>query len=206
MNSETSKAALKSNCKHVTYKNKTSEQEALQNQVVMDLVKNALLLNNYLTDFKRRALNDVVDLVSITAQRYEVKICSKSGCVNLTSSDGKYKIERSIAGHLLLSEKLESAKARILECVAQWPISRRKNGYGLVAYAFKTNQVGQIQTQSVIELLQLKIDDENWRHAMALLKGAIIADNTASQICIYERMGITDQYQMIPLDIAAVKV
>lgn len=190
---------------HMVPEDQVREQDKLRNQVVMDLVKEALLLNQNLKDFKRRALNDIADLVSIAAQKYEVQIGGKKGNVNLISYNGQYKIVRSVADRISFTEELEAAKELITECINDWTQGSSNNVRALVDRAFKTNAQGQVKTAAVLDLIRLEIDDEKWKRAMDALKDSIQVKNTATYIRIYERVGMTDQYVAVPLDIAAVR-
>lgn len=191
---------------HIIPESQTHEHERLLNQVVSDLVKDAQLLNNHLENFKRRALNDIAELISILTRTYNIEVSEQDGCVTLMSYDGRYKVVRKISTRMVFATELNAAKIQIIDCISRWPKGRRKNALGLVAYAFKTNLDGQINTAAVLSLFKLNIEDENWKHAMMCLNQAIQTNSTASYIQVYERIGMTDEYQLIPLDIAAVNV
>lgn len=196
---------MKNSRGHMVPDNQVREQDKLRNQVVIDLVKDALLLNIQLADFKRRALNDIADLVSIAAQKYDVQIGGKKGNVNLMSYDGQYKIVRSVADRITFTEELEAAKQLITQCIDDWTQGSSNNVRALVDRAFKTNSQGQIKTGAVLDLIRLDIQDENWIRAMQALKDSIQVNNTTTYIRIYQRIGMSDQYAAVPLDIAAVR-
>lgn len=196
---------MKNSRGHMVPDDQVREQDKLRNQVVMDLVKDALLLNTQLSDFKRRALNDIADLVSIAAEKYEVQLGGKKGNVNLVSYDGQYKVVRSVADRITFTEELEAAKALITECIDDWTQGSSNNVRALVDRAFKTNSQGQIKTGAVLDLIRLEIQDEKWVRAMEALKDSIQVNNTTTYIRIYQRIGMSDQYAAVPLDIAAVR-
>lgn len=191
---------------HMVPDEQVREQDKLRNQVVMDLVQKALLLNTQLSDFKRRALNDIADLVSMAADKYEVQLGGKKGNVNLISYDGQYKVVRSVADRITFTEELEAAKVLITECIDDWTQGSSNNVRALVDRAFKTNSQGQIKTGAVLDLIRLEIQDEKWVRAMEALKDSIQVNNTTTYIRIYQRIGMSDQYAAVPLDIAAVRV
>ena len=191
---------------HAIPKDQVHEQDKLRNQVVMDLVKEALLLNNHLADFKRRSYNDVADFVSIVAEKFKIKVGGEKGNINLISYDGRYKVVLSIADRMSFTPELEAAKALMTQSIKERTQGGRHLVQGLVDRAFNINSDGQAKTATVLGLLRLDIDDEQWRHAMSCLKDAIQTNNTANYIRVYERIGNSGQYQAIPLDIAAVRV
>ncbi|GAO71347.1 hypothetical protein CSE6_015_27840 [Comamonas sp. E6] len=54
-------------------------------------------LHQELTEFKKDTLGEVADLVKIAGERYDVILGGKKGNVSISSYDGKYKVQRSIA-------------------------------------------------------------------------------------------------------------
>ncbi len=191
---------------HRVAQDEVHEQDKLRNQVVMGLVKEVLLLNNHLADFKRRSFNDVADFVSIAAQKYDIQIGGEKGNINLISYDGRYKVVLSVADRMAFTQELDAAKALITQCINERTKGDSHTVHAIVNRAFNINADGEAKTSAVLGLLRLDIDDEQWRHAMGCLKDAIQTNNTASYIRVYERIGMSNHYQAIPLDIAAVRV
>jgi CRISPR/Cas system Type II protein with McrA/HNH and RuvC-like nuclease domain len=122
----------------------------------------------------------------------------------VTSYDGRYKVVRSYAERVTFSEELEAAKELINDCIMRWSEGANDNIRALVDRAFRTDSQGQIKTTAVLELLRLEITDDGWLRAMNALKDSIQSAGTAVYIRIYKRVGETDQYQAVPLDLAAV--
>ncbi|MGR6871217.1 DUF3164 family protein [Pseudomonas sp. HK3] len=190
---------------HMVPEDQVRDQDKLRDQVVLDLATKAKLINEQLSKFKRLALEDIQALIETAAEKYEVQIGGKKGNVSLISYNGKYKVDRSVANVISFTEELEAAKALITECIDEWTQSSSKNVRALVDRAFKTNTKGQVKTAAVLDLLRLEIDDEKWQRAMQALKDSIQVNSTTTYIRIYERIGMSNQYAAIPLDIAAVR-
>ena len=74
----------------------------------------------------------------------------------------------------------------------------------LVDRAFRANRQGQIKTGDVLSLLRVEIEDPDWQRAMEALKDSIQVNGTAVYIRVYQRVGNTDRYEPISLDIAKV--
>lgn len=194
---------------HLVHESNVRDQDKLRDSIVLALVKEATDVNEALKAFKDRALNDIADLVSIAAEKYDVKLGGKKGNVSLTSYDGKYKIQRNIADVITFTEELEAAKALITECINTWSEESNENLRTIVNSAFKTNTNGQVKTAEILKLMRYEIkDNENgdWKRAMEALKDSIQVNSTSTYIRVYERIGMSDQYKAIPLDIAAVHV
>lgn len=60
------------------------------------------------------------------------------------------------------------------------------------------------KTASVLDLMRLEIDDEDWKNAMGAIRASIQSTGTAIYVRVYERIGDSGQYKAIPLDLAAV--
>lgn len=180
------------------------EQDKLRDEAVCRLVKRGQQINQTLAEYKRQALAEIADLIQIAADKYEVTIGGRKGNVTLTSYDGRYKIQRHVADRIQFGEELEAAKALINGCLDRWSEGANANLRTVVDRAFRTDTKGQIKTASVLELLRLEIDDDRWKDAMEAIKDSIQTTGTAVYVRVYERIGTTDQYRAIPLDLAAV--
>ncbi|MCC4118920.1 DUF3164 family protein, partial [Aromatoleum toluclasticum] len=99
-----------------------------------------------LKDFKARALNDIADLVKIAGERYEVTLGGKKGNVSITTYDGRYKVQRSVAERITFTEELVAAKALINACIERWSQGANPHIRALVDRAFRTDSKGQIKT------------------------------------------------------------
>ncbi len=189
---------------HLVPQGQVREQDKLRDQVARELVEEALELNRRLAAFKHKALDDVEDLINIAADRYGVTLGGKKGNVTVSTYDGKFKVIRNYADRITFTEELEAAKELINQCITRWSEGANVNIKALVDRAFRTDSKGQIKTGAVLELLRLEIDDTDWLNAMDALKDSIQVTSTAVYIRVYQRIGKTDQYAPISLDLAAV--
>lgn len=189
---------------HLVPESQVREQDKLRDEAVIRLVKRGLQISRDLADYKRQALNEIADLIQIAADKYEVTIGGRKGNVSLSSYDGRYKIQRHVADRIQFGEELEAAKELINQCIDRWSEGANDNIRALVDRAFRTDTKGQIKTAAVLELLRLEIDDDQWKDAMEAIKDSIQTTGTAVYIRLYERVGESDQYRPIPLDLAAV--
>lgn len=209
MNTETNTPAIpegymRNASGHLVPEDQVRDQDKLRDQVARELVEEAVELNARLTAFKRKALADIADLVEIAAERYDVRLGGKKGNVTAATYDGKYRVQRAYAERVTFTEELEAAKELINDCIMRWSEGANPHIRALVDRAFRTDSKGQIKTTAVLELLRLEIDDEGWLRAMDALKDSIQSAGTAVYIRVYKRIGDSDQYQAVPLDLAAV--
>ncbi|MDP2548511.1 DUF3164 family protein, partial [Oceanobacter sp. 4_MG-2023] len=173
-------------------------------QCVTDLVKQAQAISQQLTEFKRKALADIADLLQIAADKYEVTLGGKKGNVSLSSYNGRYKIQRVFAEQIQFSEELEAAQQLFAECLDKWTENADVNIRALVDRAFRTTRSGQIKTAELLGLLQLEIDDTDWQRATNALKDSIRVGGSTVYVRVYERIEDTDKYRQIALDLASV--
>ena len=131
-------------------------------------------------------------------------IGGKKGNVTLLSFDGRYKIVHAVQDSIKFDERLQAARALIDECAAEWTQDARSEVRVLVNEAFRTDKVGEISTGRVLALRRLEISDSRWQRAMQAISDAVQVVGSKSYVRIYERIGDSDQYASIPLDIASV--
>lgn len=189
---------------HLVPEHQVREHDKLRDGVARDLSSIALDINKALAAFKTKALADIEDLISISNERYGVTIGGKKGNASITTYDGQFKIERAMAERITFTEEILAAKELIDQCIRKWSEGANNHLRVLVDRAFRANRQGQIKTGDVLSLLRVEIDDPDWKRAMEALKDSIQVNGTAVYIRVYQRIGQTDQYQPINLNIAAV--
>lgn len=189
---------------HLVPEANVREQDKLRDQVARSLVTDARNINAMLAAFKKKALGDIDDLVKIAGERYDVTLGGKKGNISVSTYDGQFKVQRSVADVLQFTEEMEAAKALIMACIKRWSEGANPQISALVSRAFAPGRNGQLKTAAVLDLLRIEIDDAEWKKAMQALKDSINATGTAVYVRVYERIGDSDQYKAIPLDLAAV--
>ena len=63
---------------------------------------------------------------------------------------------------------------------------------------------GKINTGRVLSLRRLDIDDDRWKRAMDAISDSIQTVGSKSYVRLYERIGDSEEYVPISLDIAGV--
>ena len=189
---------------HLVPESQVREQDKLRDQIAYDLVEEAEELNARLKAFKNKALKDIADLVQISADKYGANLGGKKGNVTVTTYDGKYKVIRSHAERIAFTEEIEAAKALFDECLMNWSQGGNENMKVVVDRTFRTNSNGQIKTSQVLDLMRAEVDDPLWKKAIEALKDSMQSVGTAVYIRVYQRVGESEQYRQIPLDLASV--
>jgi len=189
---------------HLVPEHQVREHDKLRDSVARDLANAALDINKALAAYKSKALGEFDDLIAISNERYGVTIGGKKGNASITTYDGQFKIERAMAERICFTEEILAAKELIDLCIRKWSEGANNHLRVLVDRAFRANRAGQIKTGDVLSLLRVEIDDPDWKRAMEALKDSIQVNGTAVYIRVYQRIGQSDQYQPINLNIAAV--
>lgn len=189
---------------HLVPEGQVRDQDKLRDQVARELADAAKTLSLALKDFKKKSLGDVADLISIAGERYGVQMGGKKGNVTIATYDGQYKVQRSYADRLTFTEEMEVAKVLVYDCIRAWSKGADTHLMAIVDRVFSPNRSGQIKTSDVLDLLRLEIDDDNWKAAMKAVKDSIMVSGSAVYIRVYERIGDSDNYKAIPLDLAVV--
>ncbi|TDB42092.1 DUF3164 family protein [Photorhabdus luminescens] len=181
---------------------KTIDQE--RDNLVGEIVEQAITVNSALAELKLRAFADIQAFVDLSAEKYGAAKGGKKGNVTLYSYDGRFKIQRAMQDRIAFDERLQAAKELIDNCLADWTEGARPEIHALINQAFSTDKDGDINTGRVLALRRLDIDDERWQQAMVAIGEALQVIGSKSYIRVYERVGNTDQYKPISLDIAGV--
>lgn len=175
-----------------------------RDRLVNELVGKARGVSEVLAKFKAEAFGDIAAFIDLSAEQYQAQLGGKKGNLTLYSFDGRYRIQRAIQDRIAFDERLQAARVLIDECLADWTEGASPELQAIVNQAFDTDKEGQINTGRVLSLRRLDIKDERWLRAMNAIGEAVQVVGSKSYIRVYERIGETDQYQPIALDIAGV--
>lgn len=175
-----------------------------RDELVQELARQARTVSETLRDFKTRVFSDINAFVDLSGEQYGVKLGGKKGNLTLFSFDGAYKIQVAIAEHMVFDERLQAAKHLIDECITDWSQGSRDEIKVLVQAAFQTDKEGKINTGRVLALRRLDIIDDKWQTGMKAIGESLQVVGSKEYVRFYERIGTTDQYRAISLDLAAV--
>jgi hypothetical protein len=178
--------------------------DLLRDQLVRDLVGRAEGLNAALRAFKTATFTDIAAFVGTSAEQYGVAIGGDKGNVTLSSFDGQYKIVRQVQESIAFDERLQAAKALIDECITEWSAGSSDEIKVLVQDAFKVDKEGLVNTGRVLGLRRLEITHPKWQRAMDAVSDSLQVVGSRAYVRIYKRVGDTNRYEAMPLDLASV--
>ncbi|BEV09332.1 DUF3164 family protein [Methylophilus sp. DW102] len=173
-----------------------------RDDLVLQMVAEAKHVNTEIAEFKSGVFADILAFVDLSAEQYDVKLGGKKGNVTLYSFDGRYKVQLAISETLVFDERLQAAKALIDSCINSWNMD--DNARVLINDAFRVDKEGKINTGRVLGLHRLNIQDEAWKKAMQAIGDSVQVAGSKRYVRFYERVGDSEKYEAIRLDIAAV--
>jgi hypothetical protein len=175
-----------------------------RDELVVELAEAAKNISGGLAKFKANVFSEIAAFQSLSAEQYGVSVGGRKGNVTLYSFDGAYKVQVAIAENMVFDERLQVAKHLIDECIIDWSQSSRPEIKVLVQDAFQTDKEGKINTGRVLALRRLDIKSEKWQQAMTAIGESLQVIGSKSYVRFYKRIGDSDKYAPIALDVAAV--
>jgi len=172
--------------------------------LVIDLINEAQKQHEALAKFKGDAMTKIQNFIDASGKKYGVKMGGNKGNVTLLSFDGRFKVQRQISEYLIFDERLQVAKELIDKCIHEWTEGSRSEIRVLINDAFQVDKEGKVSTTRILGLKRLDIKDRKWKKAMQAISDSIQVSGSKSYVRVYERVGDTDQYKPISLDMAVV--
>ena len=148
-------------------------------------------------------MQDISELEEIVAEKISGQTGRQKGNLTLYSFDGKYKVVRSFADRIVFNEAAKSAEALFKECVLEWGNGADPKLVTLVNYALRLTNKAICRRPKSMVCFCLNIQDEKWQRAKQAIMDSMNVAYSKGYIRVYERIGNTDAYKAIPLDIAA---
>jgi len=186
----------------LVHESQVKEIDGLRDKLVLELVDKARVASASLAAFKSSSFSQIDAFVELSKAEYGAKVGGKKGNVTLLSFDGRFKIQKAVQEGIAFDERLQAARDLIDECLQDWTAGARPELLTIVNDAFSADTKGEIRTARVLALRRLEINDERWLRAMKAISDACQVVGSKSYIRVYERVGDTDQYKPISLDIA----
>lgn len=178
------------------------EIDKARDALVHEWVERGRDLSKAISHFKEGIFGDVQAFIELSAEKYGAKVGGNKGNVTLFSYDGKYKIQRAINESLQFDERIQAAKVLIDECLNEWSEGSRPELKALIERAFNVDKEGNLNTSRILGLRRVEIQDSRWQNAMQAISESVQVVSSKAYVRLYERVGETDQYVPITLDVA----
>ncbi|QUN38610.1 DUF3164 family protein [Burkholderia cenocepacia] len=174
-----------------------------RDELVRELIDAVKVQQATLRKLKERAFGDANAFISLSADKYGVKLGGTKGNVTLHSFDGALKVVIARAENVSFDERLQAAKTLIDECINEWARGSDPKIQVLVQQAFETDKEGKINVGRVLALRRLEITDDKWQRAMQAIGESVQVVGTKTYMRFYERADGSEQYTPISLDFAS---
>jgi len=176
-----------------------------RDHMVRKIINSSKFLSYQLQQLKASVFGDIEAFIDLSIEQYGAKKAGGSkGNLTLYSFDGKYKIQRANQDFITFDERLQAAKILIDECLQEWSKDSHPGLVMMVNDAFRADAQGELRTARVLALRRHEINDDRWKRAMDAIGDALQVCGSKTYIRVYERVGMTDEYKQIALDIAGV--
>lgn len=189
---------------HLVHIDMVKEIDRLRDEMVGNIVDRAIPINAALTLFKPYAFGESDAFRALSAERYQAPIGGTKGNLTYYSFDGEHRIEISVQDRIAFDERLQAAKALIDECIMAWSAGARPEILAIINDAFYVDKKGKIRIQDILDLRRLDITDEKWLRAMDAINESIQVIDSCRYIRIYRRVGESNEYKQISLNITGV--
>lgn len=178
------------------------EVDKVRDELVRGFAQKAIEQSTALAKFKRSIFDDVGAFISLSAEKYGVKIGGAKGNVSLFTYDGEYKMQLAVQDHIRFDERIHAAKALIDECLHDWSEGAKPELKALIEDAFEVNKEGNLSTAKILSLRRVEIDDERWNQAMTAISDSVQVVGSKDYVRFYKR-NQDGKYVPIALDVAA---
>ena len=178
------------------------EIDLARDELVMEKAAKIEAAQAALKSLQAELMGDIAAFVEISAERYGAKVGGDKGNVTLMSFDGTYKLRRQTCESIGFDEGLRAAKNIIDECLEEWSRNSPVPLRAIVEQAFDVNKEGRINTNAILSLRRLKIDDERWQQAMQAISDSLQTQDSKAYVRLYKRDS-TGKYVAVPLDMSA---
>ncbi|HIF5498294.1 TPA: DUF3164 family protein [Pasteurella multocida] len=175
-----------------------------RDELVQAWATKAKALNRDIGVFKDGIFGDIGAFIELSAEKYGAKVGGNKGNVTLFSYDGRYKIQRAINESLQFDERIQAAKVLIDECLNEWSEGSRPELKALIERAFNVDKEGNLNTSRILGLRRVEIQDPRWLRAMQAISESVQVVSSKAYVRMYERVGDSDKYVPIALDVAGV--
>ena len=175
------------------------DADLVEHDVVLDVACIWLPLRARLERFKQHNFEDMTAFADMLYDKYQVKRGGSEKGLTLTTFDRKFKLVISIQKMIGFGPEIMVAQDKMLQAIDQEGGS--SDFKTLVTAAF-TMIDGKLRVAEILRLRTIKISSPLWNEAMQIVNDAIEVISKKRQIRLYMR-GADDQYENIPLDIAA---
>ncbi|WP_275789737.1 DUF3164 family protein [Pararhizobium gei] len=146
-----------------------------EDELVRRLAAKAAAANEILVALREEIFSEVTALRDLLADKYGVKRGGSKGNITLSTVDTTLRLTIAIGDTLAFGPELEVAKELIDTCIRRWSEGSSNNIRALVDQAFQVDKKGKLNTDKILGLRRMKIEDEtgDWEKAMNIIGDSV---------------------------------
>ena len=175
----------------------------LEDDLVRTLHTRAVELSAQLHKFREDAVTEILTFMDLLAEKYNTTRGGQRGNLTLNTYDGMLRIQLAINDQVELGPELQSAKELVDSCINRWSEGARPELKAIVEDAFDVDKKGKLNTDRILSLRRLNIDDEEWLRAMVVISDAVRVVSSKRYLRLYSRKKHDEPYTQVALDIAS---
>ena len=187
---------------HFVPKHTMSNYEELKDELVKELIIKAEQISSTVEDLRKHTMSEVGALLATARDKYGIKAGGKRGNISIKSFDGKYLIQISVQDFLTFDERLNLAKELIDTYLKRLTENSPKELQMLISQAFEVDKKGRVTASKILPLMKLKIENEDWKKAMHVIRESLSVESTKNYVRFKKRNELTGEMEPIHLDIA----
>lgn len=161
-------------------------------------------LSEQMWRFRNHTTIDIMEFLGRTMERYGARVGGRKGNVQLTTFDGRLRVQLAQADRIEVGPEIEAARALIEACISRWGKGSDKKLRALVDQAFVAGADGSLSATALLRLRRVEIDDGEWRRALDAIADALRPVGRAEYIRLYRRATPDDRWDQVPLHLATV--
>ncbi|TCT37451.1 DUF3164 family protein [Martelella mediterranea] len=146
-----------------------------EDEMVRRLSAKAARMNEKLAAFREEIFTEALAMRELLAEKYGVKKGGKKGNITFSTVDTSLRLSIKVGETLTFGPALEVAKEVIDGCIRRWSVGSNDNIRALVDQAFQVDKAGKINTDRILGLRRLKIEDDTgeWQKAMDIISDSV---------------------------------
>ena len=177
-------------------------EHRLEDQTVRIILAYGLDLAWQVQRFRSHSAADLATLHAVLAERYTARRVGARGNTSYTSQDGRLRVLIQSQDQITFGPEIRVAKALIESLIERWGEGVRPEVKALIAHAWPMDRPGQIHRESVLRLLRLDLDDEEWRMAQRAIRDAVRVSGSKRYLRLQYRPTTEHAWQSMPIDLA----
>jgi hypothetical protein len=178
-------------------------EHLLEDALVRAVHADALVLSGKLRTFRETATEDILALTDLLAEKYKATRGGERGNLTLTTFDGTLRVQLATNDQLEFGPELQIAKDLVDSCIRRWSEGASLELKALVDGAFDVDQKGKLNTDRILALRRLAIEEPEWAQAMTAISDAVRVISTKRYLRIYSRGAANEKFVQVPLDVSS---